>query len=259
MKKKILSMHEDLILQLYSTVDKFVKNFDEVVIAFSGGVDSSVLAKICKDLGKTVNLVTIGFANSHDILFSQTISKLLGLASRHIAFELKEDEFVNDCKYIKSNLGCDNLSHIENCLAFYQISKIVRDNNLGPMFLTANGFDELFCGYDRYRSIYCRGEDSLLSFMNEKIENELHMMKEIAMIIDSLYIKSFQPFLTDTFINYAKGIPFEFKIKGPEDMLRKHIVREIALEIDVPKESAFHPKKAMQYGTMVHKFLIKKL
>jgi asparagine synthase (glutamine-hydrolysing) len=254
-----LTVHEDLIFHLYSTVDKFIKNYEKVVIAFSGGVDSSVLAKICKDLGKTVNLITIGFANSHDILFSQTISKLLGLASGHIAFELEEDKFVNDYKYIMSRFGCANLSHIENCLAFYQISKIVNDNNLGPMFLTANGFDELFCGYDRYRSIYCRGEDSLLSFMNEKIENELHMMKEISLIIESLNIKSFQPFLTDSFINYVKGIPFEFKIKGPEDMMRKHIVREIAIQIGVPKESAFHPKKAMQYGTMVHKFLVKKL
>lgn len=248
-------MQEDLILHLYSTVDKFVKNYDEVAIAFSGGVDSSVLAKICKDLNKIVNLVTIGFAKSHDILFSQTISKLLGLASRHIAFELIEDEFINDCKYIKSKIACDNLSHIENCIAFYQISKIVKDNNLGTMFLTANGFDELFCGYDRYRSIYCQGKDSLLSFMNEKIENELHMMKEISMVIDSLNIKSSQPFLADSFINYAKGIPFEFKIKGPKDMLRKHIIREIALQIGVPKESALHPKKAMQYGTHIHKYL----
>lgn len=252
-------MQEDLILHLYSTVDKFVKNYDEVVIAFSGGVDSSVLAKICKDLNKTVNLVTIGFANSHDILFSQTISKLLDLASGHIASELIEEEFINDCKFIKSKLACNNLSHIENCIAFYQISKIVKDHNLGTMFLTANGFDELFCGYDRYRSIYCLGEDSLLSFMNEKIENELHLMKEISMIIDSLDIKSSQPFLTNSFVNYAKGIPFEFKIKGPTDMLRKHIIREIALQIGVPKESALHPKKAMQYGTMLHKFLVKKI
>jgi asparagine synthase (glutamine-hydrolysing) len=253
-----LSISEDLILHLYSTVNEFVRDSEEVVIAFSGGVDSSVLAKICQDLGKTVNLVTIGFANSHDFLFSQSVSKLFGLSSSHIAYELKEAEFIDDCKSVMSKLDCHKLSHIENCIAFHQISKIVKDNNLGSTFLTANGIDELFCGYDRYRSIYSQGEKGLLSFMHEKIENELHMMKEISVIIGLLNIQSFQPFLSDSFVNYAKEIPFEFKIKGPEDMLRKHIIRKIAIEIGVPKESALHPKKAMQYGTNLHKLLKKR-
>ncbi|MDF0680580.1 MAG: asparagine synthase C-terminal domain-containing protein [Candidatus Nitrosocosmicus sp.] len=158
---------DELIHYLYSTVEEFTKHSDKVVIAFSGGVDSSLLAKICKDLDKQVHLVTIGFANSHDIIFSKSISKLMGLSSRHIAFELKEDEFNDDSRYVMSKLDCDKLSHIENCNAFYQISKVIRNNNLGSSFFTANGFDELFCGYDRYRSIYCQGEESLLSFMKE--------------------------------------------------------------------------------------------
>jgi len=246
---------EELILHLYSAVDAFIRSHDKVVIAFSGGVDSSVLAKICKDMGKTVYLVTIGFENSHDILFSRSISKLMGLSSSHITFELKEDEFNDDSRYVMSKLDCDKLSHIENCNAFYQISKIIKNNNLGSSFFTANGFDELFCGYDRYRSVYCQGEKGLLSFMKEKIENELHMIKEISMIIDLLDIQSFQPFLTDSFVSYAKDIPFGYKIKGPDDMLRKHIIREIALKIGVPKQSALHPKKAIQYGTRIHRYL----
>ena len=247
--------HEELILRLYSAVEGFVRDSDDVVIAFSGGVDSSVLAKICKNMGKTVNLVTIGFANSHDLVFSKSISELLGLSSTHIAFELKEDEFNNDRKYVMSKLACDNLSHIENCIAFYQISKIVKNSNLGGSFLTANGFDELFCGYDRYRSYYSQGADFLLSFMEEKIVNEFHMMKEISMVINVLNIKSFQPFLSDSFIRYAKGIPFEYKITGSNDILRKHIIRDVALKIGVPKESALHPKKAIQYGSQIHKYL----
>src|SRR5574341_224452 len=48
-------------------------------IAFSGGVDSSLLAKICSDLEYDITLLTIGFNDSHDIVFSKKISKLLGL------------------------------------------------------------------------------------------------------------------------------------------------------------------------------------
>ncbi len=248
---------KELTTCLYSAVEDFVKQSDRVVIAFSGGVDSSILAKICKDLGKHVYLVTIGFPGSHDILFSKYISKLLDLSSTHIAYELMDDDFNDSIRKVKLSLKCTNLSHIENCIAFYQISKIVKNNGLGNSFLTANGFDELFCGYDRYRSYYHKGKDFLLTYMEEKLANETHMMKEISMVIADLNIKSFQPFLTESFIRFAKDIPLEYKIKGPEDMLRKHIIREIALNIDVPRESALHPKKAIQYGSLIHKFVFK--
>ena len=250
-------LSEELTLRLYSTVETFVKDTDKVVIAFSGGVDSSILAKICKDLGKQVYLVTIGFPGSHDLLFSKTISRLLGLSSTHIAYEIMQDDLNAIIRKVISTLGCNNLSHIENCVAFYLISKIINNNKLGNSFLTANGFDELFCGYDRYRSYYMRGKNFLLSYMKEKLVNEAHMMKEISMVIAELDIKSIQPFLTDLFIRFASDISLEYKIKGPEDMLRKHILREVALKIGVPMESAYHPKKAIQYGSNIHKYLLK--
>ena len=248
---------EELTQYLYSTVEEFIKNSDKVVIAFSGGVDSSLLAKICKDLDKQVHLVTIGFANSHDIVFSKSISNSLSLSMNHIAYEIKEGDILDDIKFVKSKLSCNILSHIENCVAFYQISKIIKYHELGDSFLTANGFDELFCGYDRYRFYYQNGEQSVTTYMEEKLANEDHMMREISNVIADLKICSYQPFLSKSFIKYAKTIPMEYKIKGQDDLLRKHILRETAMRIGVPKEAAMHPKKAIQYGSLIHKFLLR--
>ena len=47
-----MSLHKKLRDVLYSTVNDSIKNEDKVVIAFSGGVDSTLLSKICKDLKK---------------------------------------------------------------------------------------------------------------------------------------------------------------------------------------------------------------
>jgi len=248
---------DELIQYLYSTVEEFTKNSDKVVIAFSGGVDSSLLAKICKDLDKQVYLVTIGFANSHDIKFSKSISNSLSLSSNHIAYEIKEEDVLDNIKFVNSRLSCNVLSHVENCIAFYQISKILKYHELGDSFLTANGFDELFCGYDRYRSYYQNGEESVTTYMEEKLTNEDHMMREISNVIAELKISSYQPFLSRKFIDYAKTIPLEYKIKGQDDLLRKHILRETAMRIGVPKEAAMHPKKAIQYGSLIHKYLLK--
>ena len=39
-----------------------------VAVAFSGGLDSSVLAKMCRDLNRSVTLLTVGFEGSHDMI-----------------------------------------------------------------------------------------------------------------------------------------------------------------------------------------------
>ena len=44
-------------------------------MAFSGGVDSSLLATICKDAGYKVTLLTVGFDGSHDVEFASKVSK----------------------------------------------------------------------------------------------------------------------------------------------------------------------------------------
>jgi asparagine synthase (glutamine-hydrolysing) len=248
---------EELTVRLYSTVEIFVKDTKKVVIAFSGGVDSSILAKICKDLGKQVYLVTIGFPRSHDLLFSKSISRLLGLSSTHVATEIVQGDLYEVFSRVLSSLTCNNLSHIENCVAFYQISKVINNNRLGSSFLTANGFDELFCGYDRYRSFYQQGGIAIYKYMEEKLANEAHMMKEISEVISELSMISFQPFLSESFIKFSKKIPLEYKITSSNDLLRKHVLRDIALKIGVPEEAALHPKKAIQYGSNIHKFIIK--
>ncbi len=171
--------------------------------------------------------------------------------------KLRRGDILDDIKFVKSKLSCNVLSHIENCIAFFQISKIIKYHELGDSFLTANGFDELFCGYDRYRSYYQNGEESVTTYMEEKLTNEDHMMREISHVIAELNMYSYQPFLSKAFVKYAKSIPMEYKIKGQDDMLRKHILREVAMRIGVPKEAAMHPKKAIQYGSMIHKYLLK--
>ena len=223
-------------------------------IAFSGGVDSSLLTKICSDLEYDITLLTVGFSDSHDIVFSKKISKLLGLS--HKTLEITFDNFDDISNKIRQKINTDNLSWNENCIAFYYVSKLARSLDLDTV-VTANGIDELFCGYNGYRDAIKEGEEKVIELMNKKIENELNMMNAVNGVSSEFNVKIIQPFLNQDFINYAKKIPVSEKIKDQDDLIRKHIVRKLALEIGVPEESASKRKKALQYGSQIHKALIK--
>ena len=123
--------------------------------------------------------------------------------------------------------------------------------------MSANVCDELFCGYNGYRLAYSGGPQALSQLMEEKIANEQLLVNEIASVAKEYGVVVRQPFLAQKFIAFAKTIPFEEKITGPDDLQRKHILRKVALELRVPEESATKPKKALQYGSQIHKYFQK--
>src|SRR5215211_7397511 len=247
----ISSMHSELCRKIISAINNCIVTNESFGIAFSGGIDSSLLAKVYRD--KAV-LFSIGFPFSHDLEFSRKIAHKLNM--KHFTYEIQNEEFSNIAKKVIDNLACNNISHIENCIAFYFITLLSIQNNC-KLVLTANGFDELFCGYDKYRQIIEQGHKRIKSFMAQRIINELTLINEINTITKEFHVKIEQPFLAQRFIDFAMKIPIEKKILGPSDNIRKHILREIAISLNVPEESAMKPKKALQYGTLIHKNLSK--
>jgi asparagine synthase (glutamine-hydrolysing) len=239
---------------LYDAVSETISEIHRVAVAFSGGLDSSILARICHDLSKQVTLVTIGFSGSHDIEFSKRIASKMGM--QHKVYEIDYSDFEESMQRIRQATRCDNTSHVENCIAYFYICRLAKQNQLNVV-LSANGCDELFCGYDGYRGVYHGGEAEISRLMDKKLANEFTLMEEIEIVTAQLGVQVRQPFLSPGFIQFAKTIPLDQKIKGPNDMTRKHILRWTALAIGVPEESAMKPKKALQYGSSIHKYFKK--
>jgi asparagine synthase (glutamine-hydrolysing) len=60
-------------------------------------------------------------------------------------------------------------------------------------------------------------------------------------------------------VGIALNIPMKYKIYNEDENLRKCILREVASDLEVPQDIVRRPKKAAQYGSGVHKILVKKV
>ena len=243
--------------QLLTEIQNAVKESiteKKIGIAFSGGVDSTLVSKICKDLEFDITLLTIGFPDSHDIAFAKDVNEILNF--HHEISKIDHDSFNEIASKINKKINTDNLSWNENCIAFYYVAKLA--NSLGiKNVVTANGIDELFCGYNAYREAIEEGEDKVIELMNSKLENEQKMMQAVNEVTSEFGVRIIQPLLSKEFIEYAKSIPVSEKITGKDDLMRKHIIRKLASKIGVPEISTNKRKKALQYGSLIHKALLK--
>ena len=246
-------MNAKLLENIKTSISETVK-VKKIGIAYSGGVDSTLISKICSDMGFDVTLLTIGFPESHDILFAKHVNEFLKYP--HHILEIDSESFQSISSKINQKIETDNLSWNENCIAFHYVSKLAKSLNL-DVVITGNGIDELFCGYNAYREAFVGGQTKINEVMDSKLENELKMMKAVNVIASEFDVKILQPLLSAKFIEYAKTVPITEKIHSSDDLYRKHIIRKLASDVGVPEISCSKRKKALQYGSKIHKSLLK--
>jgi asparagine synthase (glutamine-hydrolysing) len=98
---------------VFAAVEQAIGNETSIAIAFSGGLDSSLLAQMCKGFGIDVILLTVGFSASHDISFSREIASIINLP--HKILKLDSERFQKDIDQICNKVKC-NISILENLL-----------------------------------------------------------------------------------------------------------------------------------------------
>ncbi len=237
---------------LYGAVEKRIKNIDKIGVAFSGGIDSSVVAKIASDLGGNVALYTVGLEGSHDISVAKDAASLLGCElSIKILKPGDLEKYI--AKVVYAVEATDDVM-ISAGLPLYVVAEYANSQGVKTI-LSGQGSDELFGGYTRYLNILKKGgysglQNSLwrdLTLLYEKI-----LQRDDAVSMASGVELSF-PYLDINVIKTAAAIPPSLKINGVEDELRKIILRSVGKRIGLPPEITTRQKKAVQYGSGVDK------
>lgn len=136
-----------------------------------------------------------------------------------------------------------NVMKIGVAMPLYFASRAAHADGL-QVILAGQGADELFGGYHRYLRLYEEGEDKLVEAFKADIQEMHHVNLErddATAMATSTELRV--PFLDKEIINIAFNIPIEYKIKGSDDTLRKHILRDLALDMGVPAFIAKRPKR----------------
>ena len=229
-------------------------------IAFSGGIDSCILASFLSGSQCKSSLLTLGRADSAD--FSSVMKRDLPKKEsfNFITKKLESIEIEKAADEVSRVVSVCNFSHFEDCVAFWLLGKAAVASKNIDLIVSANGPDELFCGYDKFRRIVDSGG---YRAAEAEIESSLKLAEklshEVSKVVSEFGLKIREPFLQESFKVNCRAIPIEHKILIGNDRLRKRIWRCLGISLDLPKSIIMRPKKAMQYGMGIHSVLLSML
>ena len=241
------------------SVSKRVEGLDDVGVIFSGGVDSSILAMLLKDISYNkklnITLYAVGREGSKDLEAARYAAEYLDLP---LKTQLITEELIKEhVGEVVHAIGDDNLMKVGVGLTTYFATKLACEDGI-KVAISGQGADELFGGYNRYLKSF---EENSLGF---EIRQDISIMYHVNLerddacaMLNSVELRL--PFLDEKLVEYAINLPIKYKISGPGDILRKNILRKLAFNEGLDTEIAYRPKKAAQYGTGIDKILRKKI
>ena len=220
-------------------------------LLFSGGVDSTFLAKCLQDLGQdficyTAVLDTEG-QPPQDLIWAQKAAAKLNLKLR--IKKIKLEDLPGYLKEVITLIEDSNVVKVGVGLTFYLACELAKEDGCKVIF-SGLGSEEIFAGYERHKNSPNINPECLSGLL-KIYERDLYRDDVITME-NNLELRL--PFLDLKLVNFALKIPGEFKIKSSETKL---ILRDIALADGIDPKIAFRKKTAAQYGSKIDNALSK--
>ena len=227
---------------LAAAIDSAVRGFSEgrdVAVAFSGGLDSGLIACLAKRYARSVTLYTCGSVGSFDVRAAEELSKTIGLPWVHLG--ISEDDVEGTIGRMHLATGETDPFTISYELQLFTVCERAPE----PVVVSGQGADEYFMGCAKY--VGCTDgdydayvKDGVRRLMDVSVPCELAIARHFGKTL-------YYPYLDDDVVGCVRRIdPAELR---PADMdSRKKVLKEVATDLGYPF-LAHRTKKSSQYGS----------
>ncbi len=211
----------------------------EVGVAFSGGMDSGILAALASKYARTVTCYTCGTDDSFDVAAGKELAEKLGLPWVHC--RISEDDIEET---IREFILATRVSDPFTISYDLQLFTVCREAN-EPVILSGQGSDEYFGGCARSVN---EDDSEYQEVMDWGVERLMKVSVPCEMSIARRFKKKLlYPYLDEEVIRQVQMLdPEVLRPSSLED--RKAVLKTVATDLGYPL-LAHRTKKASQYGS----------
>lgn len=224
----------------------------EVAVAFSGGLDSSLIAWLAKEAGARVHLIHVSLKNQPETEQAEKAASQLDMPFHKFLYDDGDVEqtlpkvllAIEDHNPLTASIG----------MPIFWTAEKAAELSFKVLF-TGQGADEYFGGYRRYLNIYKRfgGETAEKAMVHDILTMHESNFERDGKICAFNNMELRLPFASYPIAEFALNLPLKMKVESPSDLLRKAVLRRAAEKLGLPLEMVYRPKKAVQYATGVAK------
>lgn len=221
---------------------------DGLAVAFSGGVDSALLAARLE-----APLYVVGFPGSDDVAAARKGARLLGREADLQVVDLEHDRLRAAVPEVVAATGRTNPMDVGIAVPLLLVGREAAADGYDRLAL-GQGADELFGGYDKVASALedPRVEAATVRGARREVLGSLpDQLPRDVLALRAAGVEPVTPLLHDRVVRAALGLDGEALAGGGE---RKRAFR-LAARAWLPDRLAFRPKRAIQYGSDVDREL----
>ncbi|WP_247728395.1 asparagine synthase C-terminal domain-containing protein [Halovivax limisalsi] len=215
-------------------------------VAFSGGVDSALLAAF----GETP-LYVVGLPDGHDVEAARSAAAAMGRADDLRVRELSIEDVERAVPTVARAIDRTNAMDVAIATAIYLVASAAATDGIDRLVL-GQGADELFGGYEKVATLDHRVDATTVrGAVREQLATLPTQLERDVLAVEAAGVEPVTPYLHDAVVEPALALPDSLLVAGST---RKVGLRRIARE-HLPADVADRSKKALQYGTLVSREL----